>query len=41
MGRPVGDGLALSKRVPQSNSVFLSRGNTKALKQTTLPHIMQ
>lgn len=30
-GRPLGDGLAVCKKVPMSNSIFLNRSNTKAL----------
>jgi SNF2 family DNA or RNA helicase len=40
-GRPLGDGLAVCKKIPQSNSTFMERSNTKALKNTTLPHLMQ
>lgn len=40
-GRPLGDGLAVCKKIPQSNSIFMERSNTKALKNTTLPHLMQ
>jgi hypothetical protein len=39
-GRPLGDGLAVCKKVPMSNSIFFNRSNTKAINQTTLPHLM-
>lgn len=40
-GRPLGDGLAVCKKVSLSNSIFFNRSNTKALNETTLPHLMQ